>query len=178
VIGMRAGRKRRMTMRHRRSSQRGFTYLGLMVLIVIMGIVLASAGQVWHVALKREKEQELLFVGNQFRHALSQFSEYTPGQARRQPSRLEELLQDPRYPGTKRYLRKIYADPITGRAEWGLIKGPGGEIYGVHSLSDDEPVKKGNFSLADAMFENRQRYSDWVFMPQPGQTKARAVKRP
>lgn len=162
----------------RRQKQEGFTYLGLMALIVIMGVMLASAGEVWHTAMKREKERELLFVGNQFRRALERYYAYTPGQARRQPLSLEELLRDPRYPGTQRYLRRIYADPITGRAEWGLIKGPGGEIYGVHSLSNEEPLKKGNFSLADAMFENMKRYSDWVFMPSPGQTKARVVAKP
>lgn len=163
--------------RHGWHRQGGFTYLGLMALIAIMGVTLASAGEVWHMALKREKEQELLFVGNQFRLALKQYHEHTPGQARHQPLSLEELLRDSRYPGTQRYLRKIYADPVTGRAEWGLIKGPGGEIYGVHSLSDDEPLKKSNFSLADAMFENRKRYADWVFMPTPGQSRARPQKR-
>lgn len=155
------------------SRQQGFTYLGLMVLIAIMGIVLASVGEVWHTAMKREKEQELLFVGNQFRRALSLYHDSTLGQGRRQPLSLEELLRDPRFPGTQRYLRKIYADPITGSPQWGLVKGPGGEIYGVHSLSEEEPLKKGNFSLPDAMFENRQRYADWVFMPIPGQGKTR-----
>lgn len=168
---------RLLSHQRRWSRQDGFTYLGLMVLIAIMGITLASVGEVWHMALKREKEQELLFVGNQFRRALDLYYAYTPGQARRQPLSLEELLRDPRYPGTQRYLRKIYPDPVTGSPVWGLIKGPGGEIYGVHSLSEDEPLKQGNFSLADAMFENRKRYSDWVFMPTPGQLKARPLKR-
>ena len=147
----------------------GFTYVGAMVLMVIMGIMLASAGEVWHLAQKREKEQELLFVGHQMRHALNLYYARTPNLASRYPLSLEELLKDPRYPGVQRYLRKIFPDPITGGAQWGLIKGPSGEILGVHSLSEDEPVKKSNFSLADKNFEDRKKYSEWVFMAAPGQ---------
>jgi type II secretory pathway pseudopilin PulG len=144
--------------------EQGFTYIGVLVLVALMGIALAAAGQVWQTLQKREKEQELLFIGQQFRLALNRYADRTPGQARRHPRRLEDLLLDPRYPGIQRYLRKIYLDPMTGRAEWGLITGPGGEIYGMHSLSDNEPLKKSNFGLADRNFEGKMKYSDWVFM--------------
>lgn len=153
----------------------GFTYLGVMMIVVIMGVMLAAAGEVWHTALKREKEQELLFVGSQFRHALAMYSEHTPAQARRYPSSLADLLQDPRYAATQRYLRKIYLDPITGDANWGLIRGPDGEIFGVHSRSEDEPAKKSNFMLADRNFEGKAKYSDWVFMQVPGRYSAKPV---
>jgi type II secretory pathway pseudopilin PulG len=142
----------------------GFTYMGLLILVSIMGIVLAAAGEVWHTAQKREKEQELLFVGNQFRLALSRYYKHTPGKAMRYPSRLEELLQDPRYPGIQRYLRKIYLDPMTRGVEWGLITGPNGEIFGVHSLSEDAPLKNSNFRPADKDFEGKKKYSEWLFM--------------
>jgi type II secretory pathway pseudopilin PulG len=144
---------------------RGFTYIGVLILVAMMGVALAAAGEIWHTASKREKEQELLFVGDQFRRAIQQFHASTPGKARRYPMHLEELLQDPRYPGTRRYLRKIYLDPMTGSAEWGLITGPAGEIFGVHSLSEETPLKQARFKLADRNFEGRAKYSDWVFMP-------------
>lgn len=144
--------------------QQGFTCIGVLVLIALMGIALAAAGQVWHTLQTREKERELLFIGQQFRLALNRYARHAPGQSRRAPLRLEELLQDPRYPGIQRYIRKIYVDPMTGDADWGLITGPGGEIYGVHSLSDAEPLKKSGFALADRKFEGAMKYSDWVFM--------------
>jgi type II secretory pathway pseudopilin PulG len=148
--------------------ERGFTYIGVLVLVVVMGLTLAAAGQIWQTLQRREKEQELLFIGHQFRLALSRYVSHTPpGQARRYPMDMESLLQDPRYPGTQRYLRKIYSDPMTGKAEWGLITGPAGEIVGVHSLSDAEPLKKRNFERADKDFEGRTKYSDWVFMQAP-----------
>lgn len=155
----------------------GFTYIVLLAFIAAMGVVLATAGEVWHMALKREKEQELLFIGDQFRRAFNLYNLHTPGKARRYPLNLEELLKDPRYPGVQRYLRKIYTDPITGSTQWGLIKGPNGEIFGVHSLSEDQPVKKSGFKLVDAKFEGRTKYSDWVFMYDQGQASGGVLKK-
>lgn len=147
------------------SCARGFSYIGLLILVAVMGIGLAAAGEIWHTAQQREKEQELLFVGGQFRRAIQQFYANTPAKARRYPLHLEELLQDPRHPGVRRYLRRIYRDPMTGKAEWGLLTGPAGEIIGVYSLSDDEPLKQANFRLAEKDFEGKVKYSEWVFMP-------------
>ncbi len=173
-----AGINGRSECKRQYSREGGFTYLGLLVIILIMGVVLASAGEVWHMAMKREKEQELLFVGNQFRQAIRLYYERTPPMAQRYPMRLEDLLGDPRYPSTQRYLRKIYADPITGSTKWGLVKGPSGEILGVHSLSRKAPAKKGNFSSVDKIFENKTKYADWVFMYAPGQNSASQLYRP
>jgi hypothetical protein len=53
---------------------------------------------------------------------------------------------------------------MTGRTEWGLIRGPGGEIFGIHSLSEDAPLKKSNFRLADRNFEGKTKYSEWIFL--------------
>lgn len=156
----------------------GFTYIVLLAIVAAMGFVLATAGEIWHMALKREKEQELLFIGDQFRRAFNLYKLHTPGNAKRYPLSLEDLLKDPRYPGVQRYLRKIYTDPITGSTQWGLIKGPSGEIFGVHSLSEDEPVKKSGFSLVDARFEGRTKYSDWVFMDNQGQASGGLLKKP
>lgn len=162
----------------RQSRAGGFTYIGLLIIVVIMGVLLVTAGEVWHTVQRREKEKELLFVGNQFRQAINGYFEHTQGQERRYPLNLEDLLKDPRYPSTQRYLRKIYRDPVSGSEKWGLIKGRDGEIYGVHSLSEEEPIKKGNFSLADKNFEGRMKYADWVFMHVPGQRATSSSQRP
>ncbi|WP_435626536.1 type II secretion system protein [Candidatus Ferrigenium straubiae] len=156
----------------RHGRERGFTYFGLLVVVAIMGVMLAASGEVWHIAQKRDREQELLFVGNQFRQAITEYYEHTPAQEQRYPANLEDLLGDPRYPSTQRYLRKIYRDPVGGSGKWGLIKGPGGEIYGVRSLSEEEPVKKSNFSLADKNFEGKTKYADWVFVHAQSQQPA------
>lgn len=145
----------------------GFTLIGMMIMVAAMGILFAGAGELWRTAQMREKERQLLFVGNQFRQALEHYYERTPGNAPRYPVRLEDLLKDPRVPGIQRHLRRVYRDPITGGEEWGLIRGTAGEILGVHSLSDESPLKTGNFALADRSFEGKTRYSEWLFMSSP-----------
>lgn len=157
--------------------QGGFTYLGILVAIVILSAVLGATAEVWHTASTREKERELLFVGHQFRQAIELYYRNTPGAVKNFPPSLEALLKDPRFPGTQRYLRRIYRDPITGVAEWGLVKGQGGVIVGVYSLSEAHPIKTKGFGPDDRVFEEAERYADWVFISRraamgPGSTTA------
>lgn len=148
---------------------RGFTLLGLVIIIAVMGVALLAVGEVWHYAQKREKEQELLFVGDQFRRAINSYYVHTPPANRQHPypMNLEDLLKDPRYPSTQRYLRKIYPDPVSGSTEWGLARDPDGGIYGVYSLSEETPIKQGNFRLANKAFEGKTKYADWLFAHAP-----------
>ena len=132
-------------------------------MVAIMGVMLAAIGTLWHTAQQREKEQQLLFVGNQFSRAISAYYQNSPGGINQFPKRLEDLLQDRRQPYTARYLRKIYADPITGTTRWGLIKGADGGIIGVRSLSDAAPLKTANFGRGYESFAKKKHYSEWQF---------------
>ena len=114
--------------------------------------------------MQREKEQELLFVGHQFRLAIERYARATSGSARRLPLRLEDLLLDERTPAKSRHLRRVYTDPMTGSAQWGLLRQADGQIIGVHSLSTDEPIKKAGFAVKDEGFSGKTSYSDWIFM--------------
>jgi type II secretory pathway pseudopilin PulG len=149
----------------RRARAAGFTYIGVLLLVAMLGIAVTLVSELWYTAQKREKEQELLFVGNQFRRALAMYSANGGGN----PKRLEDLLRDPRLPGVRRYLRKIYRDPITGGTEWGLVKSGGDVIVGIHSLSAEVPLKQKEFSLADKDFVGKRKYSEWVFSSAPAQ---------
>ena len=144
--------------------ERGYTYLMVLFMIAIMGVMLAAGSQVWYQAAQREKERDLLFIGNQFRQAIGQYYLRSPGSVKKYPDALEDLLKDGRQLATQRYLRKIYRDPITGEAEWGLVQVAGSGITGVYSLSQDAPIKSSNFRLADAAFEGSAKYSDWKFV--------------
>lgn len=153
--------------------QSGFTYLGLLFAIVIMGIVAAAAGNIWHVAQKREKERELLFVGNQFREAIGFYYEKTPTKIstkKQYPKTLEVLLQDERNIFTQRFLRKIYRDPFMKNKQWGLVESPDGGIMGIYSLSEDAPLKQKNFKLADQELEGKSKYTEWKFIYVPKQS--------
>lgn len=54
--------------------QRGFTYLGLMLIVACMGAALAATVQVWSTVVQRDRERELLFIGEEFRKALKGFA--------------------------------------------------------------------------------------------------------
>ena len=141
----------------------GFTYVGMLIAVALIGVSLAMTGEVWRTTVQREKELELLFVGDQIRRAITQYYESTPGTGKQFPTALEDLLRDTRYPTTRRYLRKVYRDPMTGKAEWGLIKGPGDTIMGVYSLSRLPPLKRANFPSEYASFETAESYAAWLF---------------
>jgi type II secretory pathway pseudopilin PulG len=147
-----------------RLTGRGFTYIGLLILIAIMGIGLAATGVVFRQQVQREKEKELLFVGDQFRRAIGQYYERSPGGDKRFPQTLEDLLLDKRYPATQRYLRRVYLDPMTGSKDWGLVKGPGDGIIGVHSLSEARALKTAGFPGRYADFEGKDSVGEWQFV--------------
>jgi type II secretory pathway pseudopilin PulG len=151
-------------LRPQRMAHSGFTYLGLLFIVAMMSASLALVGLVWHAAQKREKEKELLFVGNQYRQAIGRYFLATPGNIKQYPHSLDDLLKDARRLNTRRYLRRLYADPITGNSKWGLVKASDGGIMGVYSLSEDEPIKTSNFKGLDKDFENKKSYAEWWFI--------------
>jgi type II secretory pathway pseudopilin PulG len=149
------------------SRQQGFTLAGAMLLVAALGAGMAAYGEFASHAAQREKEQQLLFVGNQFRQAIAAYYEGTPGAVKRFPRKLDELLQDQRHPTVRRHLRRLYADPITGKRDWGLVQAPEGGIMGVYSLSPAQTIKTGAFALRDRSLEGASRYADWQFTHQP-----------
>lgn len=145
-----------------RRPQTGYTYLLLLFAVAAMGLVTASAAQMWSTLARREKEQELLFIGNQYREALRRYYEAIPDAPQRHPAKLEELLQDPRFPGVRRHLRRIYADPMTGQADWVLLR-QGERIVGVRSRAEGHPLKQAGFEPRDHELAGAISYADWRF---------------
>jgi type II secretory pathway pseudopilin PulG len=130
---------------------------------MLLGLGLAGASEVWSVASHRARERELLWVGNQYARALKSYYMQSPG-ARQYPSRLDELLEDRRFPMPRRHLRQLYPDPVARSAEWGLILNAEGRIGGIRSVSEEAPMKQAGFPPKWEEFEGRTRYSDWRFV--------------
>jgi len=142
----------------------GVVLLALLLALALGGIALMAAVDVWSLARQRAREQELLFVGEQYRLALqSYYLGAPPGAGRALPARLEDLLEDDRYPVPVRHLRRLYPDPMTGSAEWGVLR-VGEHIAGVYSLSEKEPIKKAGFAPDYQQFSDKKSYRDWVFV--------------
>jgi len=133
-----------------------------MILVAILAMVSAAVLSAGSSLQRRMNEEELLFIGSQFAEAFRSYFEATPAGQRNYPAKLEELLRDPRYPGVRRHLRRIYVDPMTGKAEWGLVPAPNG-IVGVHSLSQRATLKVAEFEPAFAALMGKKTYDEWKF---------------
>jgi type II secretory pathway pseudopilin PulG len=145
-----------------------FTYITALIFVTVIGISLTTGSTYWSTVIAREKEKELLFRGGQIRKAIESYYNGAPGGGSHQyPASLNDLLKDSRYPATRRYLRKIYKDPMTKDGQWVLITAPGGRIKGVFSASKGKPLKAGNFSDDLKNFENAETYSAWRFVYPP-----------
>ncbi len=143
--------------------QWGFTYIGLLMVMAVAGIGMAGVGIVWHQDAQREREKELLFIGNEYRKAIGSYYENSLGAAKQFPATLEDLIADRRFPNTKRHLRKLYSDPMAFGKPWQLVLQQG-QIIGVYSESKQTPIKKIGFQPPYETFGEAAEYSDWKFI--------------
>ncbi len=151
------------------TNNQGVTYLALMFSIVLIGISASATARQWVFMVQREKEADLVAKGIEIQNALSLYSATMKigriMSTEVYPQSLAELTRAP-----KPYLRKVYADPVSG-GEWEYMRAPTGGIMGVRSKSKARPIKTGDFPLAVRHFEGRKSYYDWMFQhPNPSST--------
>jgi type II secretory pathway pseudopilin PulG len=87
----------------RGQSENGYAMAALLVMMAVMAIMMTVAMPVWKQATQREKEQELIFRGQQYTRAIGLFERKY---ANTPPPSIDVLVQE-------RFLRKKYKDPIT-----------------------------------------------------------------
>ena len=149
--------------RRRPLSGRGFTYLGVMFVTVILTLTAAMASALWSTAQRGEDERQLVFAGRQFQAAIERYHRVQASSPSPYPQRLEDLLgRQPASPST-RTLRRIYDDPITRGRDWGLVRLPDGGIVGVFSTSDRLTLRGEEASAGRATGAPRT-YRDWRFV--------------
>lgn len=146
----------------RGARQRGFTYLGVLFLIALLGIGLAGTGEAWSVISRRARERELLWVGNQYVRAIRAYYTQSPG-VRQFPPTLDDLVEDRRFPEPRRHLRRLYPDPIS-REPFQVVFSGDGRVGGVRSPSDETPMKQDEFPPKYRDFKGMTKYSDWLFV--------------
>lgn len=128
---------------HRTLDERGFTFVEIMIVLVVIGILVTLAQPSFSTSVQRAREaalQENLFI---LRDVIDQYfadhGEYPPS--------LEELVE-------QRYLRKIPKDPITASDTTWLL------VYATNEDGVEEgifDVKSGSESTA---FDGTP-YGDW-----------------
>lgn len=149
------------------TSQSGFTYVGLLFFLFVIALSSLVVVQTASLVARRSAEQELLFIGREFSTAFRTYYLNTPVGQRPYPNSLQDLLTDTRTPEVSRHLRRLYADPLTGESRWGLVEAPEGGIMGVHSLSQERPIKIGDFDDDQSSFKNSASYAEWIFYYSP-----------
>lgn len=148
--------------------QRGYTYVVVMVLLAILSGAAALTLEVADTQARRSAEAELLGIGREFERAFASYYRQSPVGARRFPDRLEDLVRDPRVPGVRRHLRRVYADPLGG-GEWGLVPAPGGGVMAVYSQATAAPFRRPPDTLAmgpaasSAATGAAPAYAEWRF---------------
>jgi type II secretory pathway pseudopilin PulG len=102
----------------------GYAMAALLVAMAVMAVLMSVALPVWRHDAQREKEEELVWRGQQYVRAIRLFQRRTQAL----PSSVDMLVQG-------RYLRKKYKDPVTNEdflpvPAAGAIPGQGGQSIG------------------------------------------------
>ena len=124
----------------RRKHERGFSYVVVMFVIVLIGLGMTVAARQWKTMVQRELEADLLSKGIEIQNALALYSaamkagRVVPGEV--YPQSLADLTRLP-----KPFLRKVYAEPV-GHGEWEVVRAPTGGIMGVRSKSKSKPIRQ------------------------------------
>ena len=95
------------------TSQGGFALLIVMMLAVVLLISLTAALPRVYTQGQREKEEELIFRGNEYARAIALFRR----QFKRYPTSVKELLKT----NGIRFLRHEYSDPMTRTGKWRFV---------------------------------------------------------
>lgn len=147
----------------RRRSSAGYTFIGVLVLLTVCALGMAAAGPLWGDAVQRDRERELLRIGTMYATAIAEYRDMSPGSLKQLPESLDELVNDTRFIGTMRHLRRLYPDPLEPSRPWGLVKDTAGRVMGVYSQSQEAPLAQGPQRIGSLTLAPAQHYADWKF---------------
>ena len=121
--------------RRARSADGGYAMAALLVALSVMAIALSVAIPVWQTAVRREREAELVFRGEQYARAVALFQRKYGGAF---PPNVDILLKE-------RLLRRQYKDPMTADGEFQLLYAgqPTGQPTGGQAGQTSEGARGG-----------------------------------
>ena len=145
-----------------RPAERGYILLVLSLFAALIAIGLMQALPTALVQTQRDREEELIFRGEQYRRAVQTYV--------RKFGRYPNALEDLEDTNGVRFLRRRYRDPITGEEEWRMIHiGPGGTFPDArNSITPPGGQPGGGTGLTPSAAGAEPR----GFGPQPSQFEA------
>lgn len=174
-------------------AEAGYAMAALLVGMSVMAIILTAAMPTWSHMIRREKEEELIFRGNQYARAINQYQRKF---ANASPASLDVLIE-------QRLLRKKFRDPLSpdkegefqllylnsqgpsargiapgqgtaargtgtgqgGGAGAGAAGGPaGGTTYSTTQSGGIVGVTSKNTGTSIKIYKDKQRYNEWLFI--------------
>jgi type II secretory pathway pseudopilin PulG len=148
----------------RPQAQRGYTYIGLLILVAVTATLSAGLLRTGAVVQRHVAEEALLEAGSDLGNALYSYARATPQGQNPRPQRIDDLLHDPRFTKiTVRHLRRVPLDPMTGKERWGELlsdRAPG--IDAFYSLSDLQ-TQRTTFKPKFEDFADKRYYREWLF---------------
>lgn len=131
--------------------------------VFLLSLGLGKTLDVYSTSAQRDREAELVAVGLAYRQAIKDYYLSAPDGQHRYPAQLEDLLKDNRHLVTRRYLRRLYADPMTSKPFVPLLA-PQGGVWGVASASVREPIRTQLTAGMSVKGGRAERYADWLFV--------------
>ncbi len=151
--------------------QHGFTFIALLAALAVFSAGSLAFSALWSESVRREREVDWLRAGDAYAKAIKSHFDSSPGTVKQYPITLDDLLQDLRFAGVRRHLRRVYPDPLAPGQAWVLIRGHDGGIIGVHSSAPGRPRTQSNLPATAVVSGPIRSYSDVRFMHQPGATR-------
>ncbi len=192
----------RLSPRRARRNEGGYAMAALLAAVTIMLIVMAAALPSWKYVIKNDREEELLFRGNQIASAIERFQKKRGNLL---PTSIDLLVRE-------KFLRRAYKDPMTKDGRWRLVRpgepagGPVNPFAKPGASPTPKPLPTPSSSFGrDAgagvgpfvgvashstetslrLFNNQDRYDLWRFVAgqprivgKPPQVKGNPASRP
>jgi len=137
--------------------------IGVLIVLALAALGAVQTGQRLIDARQRANEEELLFVGEQYREAIQSYWRASPRGVHSWPVQFDDLIEDRRFPETRRHIRKLFADPMSPQTPWGVVR-QGNALIGVYSKASGMPFRQTGFSSLQKGFEDAQTYDAWRFV--------------
>ena len=172
---MRNGVEKHFGTRNRcfRRTDAGYTLIGLLAMMAVSSILLATIAPTWGHLVTRDKEEELIFRGNSYKLAIERYQK----EFNKLPSKLEDLEKG-------KFIRKLYDDPMTGYEFELILQAPDGRKRESElTASQQKGVRgtapgSGSFGIVGVVstseevairpYQDKERYNEWEFIAGEG----------
>jgi type II secretory pathway pseudopilin PulG len=108
----------------------------VLLAIALIGLGTTAATEVWSKHASRERLARMDAIGAEYVAAIAAYREGTPGIIVHSfPPSFAAMVRDPRFVTVRRYLRREYPNPFTGKADWEIVSAPDGGILGIRATA-------------------------------------------